>query len=46
MLEGYGFGTDEVCGPEADDALPVFVGQLSEMGWLATVFEVGPRGLI
>ena len=28
MLEGDVVGADEVGGPEADDALPVFVGEL------------------
>lgn len=28
VLERDGFGTDEISGPEAEDALPVFVGEL------------------
>jgi hypothetical protein len=28
VLEGDGFGADKVGGPEAEDALPVFVGEL------------------
>ncbi len=36
VLEGDGFGADEVGGPEAEDAVPVFVGELGGR-WLVTV---------
>jgi hypothetical protein len=32
VLEGDGLGTDGVGGPEADDAVPVFVGELGRRG--------------